>query len=631
MSKIAAFLLLSFLFKMLNIALLSRILQKYFDSVLESFLSAWLILQTALYFWMLVFSLPKEITQASMWGFLAVSFFITAGFYCLSQVKIPVFKLSSDETDSYFSKPAITAIVLGVLVFIFLFYRSLFFFDNTWDALTYELTRIFFYAHYQTLFVIQPTQALNIFANEWNGELNALFYVLVTANSQASSFGNVEIWFFSFLCFAYVLGEFGVPNKFKLLFGWAVATAPALLGLAMTTKGDLLSIATFVLGFVFLLKSFIKKCNPVYLIVTVLALGMSSGAKISVVPEVGLLLIFLFCHYFKISKETCLHKIMFSIGCFTLACINNSRYVVNIFAYHSPFKHMESTSLTFEHVIGNAEGIFISIFNLHHKIMDNYVLSESLYLVTLMFFLWLLYVVICYYRIHKINMKNQLSTSISKKIERHEFWLAVILMIIGLFILMISIKWQPWSFRYFLAWVILAMLMIVGYSCKYVTFKSKSISIIISFIVICGFINLEMVSKRAVDAFPVSLYRAQNQSQIERETEILGNMFEQIAIKIPGFLNPKKNILILNEPDSMVSPFFGKNYSNSITLVNSDNMLLDKLQKKKYDFVIFTGHPLVLSPLANSQVLKKLGYVMAFSKEDLISIYASITPDKTSK
>ena len=131
MSNFAAILLFAFLFKLLNIGLLAVILRRNFDSIVESILSSWVIIQTAMYGWMALVSFSHLLNQPSIWLFLIISFAVLNVIYFFSAKTRPVFELSQDEIATYFSKPAILALILSVILFFGLFYRSLYFLDNT--------------------------------------------------------------------------------------------------------------------------------------------------------------------------------------------------------------------------------------------------------------------------------------------------------------------------------------------------------------------------------------------------------------------------------------------------------------------------------------------------------------------
>jgi hypothetical protein len=171
-----------------------------------------------------------------------------------------------------------------------LFYRSHYFFDTTWDGMVYELPRIAFWTHFKSVFVLQATEEVSLFANEWNGELNALYYSLLTANDQAISFGNVEVWGIGVLVFTWLARLSGITRELALPLGLYIASTPVLLGLSTVAKGDLLACISFALAIGFIIQLLKNPSSKLLLILSASSLGLSVGSKIVVLVSVVTLL-----------------------------------------------------------------------------------------------------------------------------------------------------------------------------------------------------------------------------------------------------------------------------------------------------------------------------------------------------
>ncbi|HHF0527478.1 TPA: hypothetical protein ACTTVN_000279 [Legionella anisa] len=497
----------------------------------------------------------------------------------------PQLKLSNYKL--LMSTNGLIAIVGAVTIFLILTYRSLYYYDNTWDAITYGLTRIEFYAHYHTLFVSQPTQAINIFSNEWNGELNSLFYLLCVGNEQASSFGNVEIWLLSFLGYSWLSGLFGIPARFRFFSGLLLTSTPVILGLTATIKGDLLAVTCFAIGLGFTFRALAKEDsqnNSLNLLFAYASFGLAMGAKIIVLPFVGLTLSLLFfIVIFLPNKKS--NWLIFLGGIFLFG-IANSRYFLNYFVFGDFFKHLESPAPSFNNIIGNLNGIIksgSSISFLFSPPKKYYVLKYGLGFLAVPIALWFIY---------SLWLKStRIETPKKLHLQNYRYWIVIFFMGIGFSYLLINLPWRPWSFRYFAPYLLVLVTFIIAWPFRFKTSNYHRNRLLVICTVVIIMANCIFTFLQAGEMFPVPYTTAKNQSEMERKVALHPALWTNLNnnLKEANLANMHhSNILLFNKIGSAVLPFFGEKHQNNIELVDSLRSFIEKASAKKYSLAVIT-------------------------------------------
>jgi len=263
---LAAPALLMLVVKMAVVTSVARGASRFAEDRLASWLMAWVIVHAAMIGIMLCLSAVHALSQAAVWA------------VALSSASISIARLGIRQP--------IPALRIGSVLFaalaVFMLFRAAFFQEFTLDAQTYGLSRLGLWMNYQTILVHMPTEQVNIFSNEWNGELNALLYGLAAGNIQGFMFGNVEVLLVVFLSVVWLARLLGASEGWSCLVALALATSPACLGLAGTFKGDLLAVAAVVMAAGWAV-TFVRSPRPVFLALAIGCCSLAVGAKITAV------------------------------------------------------------------------------------------------------------------------------------------------------------------------------------------------------------------------------------------------------------------------------------------------------------------------------------------------------------
>lgn len=576
MSQFSAILILTFFLKLLTIGLGARlIIQKYAD-LLGSVLGGWLLSQCFYIVWMLFLSAFSELSTLGIWlgiGLLPILFVV------FEAKKQPVTIRFSDYKQ-FLSPSGFTALAGAIIIFFVLTYRSFYFYDNTWDALTYGLTRIAFYAHYHSFLVIQPTQAVNIFSNEWNGELNGLFYLLATANAQAISFGNVEIWLVGFLGFSWFCGLLTVPARLRLLCGLALGSVPALLGLSMTVKGDLLAIVALTISLSYTYRVLVEEPpNPWNFLLALAALGLACGAKVVILPYVSLAVVLLLLNGFFIKKL----KGSILIGGIVLFCVGNLRYILNLFAYGDFFKHLETTDFSWLNALKNIKGITMAGTIFPKLFVDYGTLGYG--------FGFLALPLLCFSLIAFIA-KIYFPQSAVKKRCSSSFILLLSLLGINFCFLLFAFPWYPWSFRYFAPILLPGAALLLAWALSHLQpffsayRQARQIGFFLMMMLVLA--NTCAVFLPLGEGYPVPFRVAMQQTEMQRKGAHHPYLWDDLT-KIQFEKIHGAKILLLNSVNSLTLPFFGEKHQNHVEFVDSLEQLQEKIQHQEYTMIIISS------------------------------------------
>ena len=242
------------------------------------------------------------------------------------------------------------------IVFLMMYLRSLFLTDYTTDAQVYGLPRLAIWLNRGSVLVHMSTVHLNLFVNEWNAELNSLAYALASGAYLGFAFGNLEFLFILFVTIYWLARLLGAPLFWALSLSAALGSAPVMLGLASTVKGDLLACIAFLMVLGWLIK--IRQGeSPLFAIgMLLLSATLAVGSKISVIPAVMALSVFAVVLIRRsYLREFWLVPALTKLGLFFGLMVFTSRFWVNWVVYGNPLKRVdgEQARFSFTHIIGN--------------------------------------------------------------------------------------------------------------------------------------------------------------------------------------------------------------------------------------------------------------------------------------
>jgi len=637
MSQLAASIFLIFLLKNTCVVLLAISLRAKFKTFLESVLASWCFVQTVIYGQMLILAAFSLLTTYYIWlstlGLLGIICVITTIIH--NNHKSVIFKRI--DVAEFITKQSLIPLAGIIIVFVYYCWHSLYFYDTSADALSYGLTRIQLYAHYHTLFINQPTISFNIFSNEWNGELSALYYVLATDNLQAATFANAEIWLLLSLSFCYFAEIFKVPARFRVLFGFAFASAPVFLGLAMLVKGDLLSIAAFLLGGCYILRMYSDRYNAFCFFAAMTAFSISGGAKLTTIVSVGLFIFFAFYKFILSSRLNIHRKISFSLLVILFVMINNSRYVANLFVYKNTFKHVEPAHFNIGNVFKNFVHIIINTADLLYATIP----FPAFFFVISPGFLWLLpmilssFAITCFF-IFKRKSFEPLQLVIFRKLTIMQMIFLASAFFIGLIVLMSSQSWYITSYRYFVSWIVFLLAILTVTSSKY--WRKINSTLIFSGWIFFSSWNYFTAFTPMGEQLSVPYYAAIPKNGQQRLMVNIPHYSEQIGMFADSVPRDAK-ILVLNGLGKIVSPFFGSNYRNNIYLIGTPDgphagldfslaMLISavKEQSNTYDYIVLTGVDNFTDEIHQSLKIKLdlFGYKETLINKDIAAQYVYI-------
>ena len=230
-------LLLKMILALLVFCLIKR---KYDGHLIYSF--SWLFSYALIISGMIVLSFFKALYDTSLILYLLIIIFILLLInFSRSNSLIGNHKVDLKKSIKGLCFNLLPLIVLCTF-FIFLVIRNLNYFDTTDDALTQGMTKLAFIQQHATLFAYYDSWTINIFSNEWLGELNGLFYLILTGDDRMVLMGNTEIFLFIIICLLGLIKTFHYKGNQIILLISYFSTLPVITGLAMTLKTDLISI-----------------------------------------------------------------------------------------------------------------------------------------------------------------------------------------------------------------------------------------------------------------------------------------------------------------------------------------------------------------------------------------------------
>jgi hypothetical protein len=574
--SIATFYLVFKLCFSLNIAKIIK-LQLKLDNY-SSLIAGWLLVQILQY--AIIFTLSFfELMNHTYFKIVVVLLFIYIAIK--SKNYLPLLKINIEPKVKFWLYIALVLIAIMWL-------RAIFLFDFTWDAQTYEIPRILLWIQNRSVFISMPTPQLNIFVNEWNSELNALAYELVSNNYLGMSFGNLEIFIVTMVVIVWILKLFKVSNYYAILLSIVLSSAPVIIGLATTVKGDLLAITSYLIAFGWLFLA-IQKKSTTAIIFFYISICLSLGSKITnILPLLAIFLIALI--YFKkqyINKSIYL-KLLLLVGCITFLM----RFILNLIIYNNPLKRIsvESTNFNITNIYENTSLIINKIFILHNE-NEMWALSANEGASIYFLFFTLLIIVIQ----SRVLFYRQLILVFKKtNIKSKNNWLIIFLIILVLSLIITTGLTQayPWSFRYFTPGITLIAVIFIAITYRYLQIYKNFCLSISSLALLTIVINIYLILKPG-EIFPTGNINSlineikSSDTSLKRVHLFVKGPYQNSAVEILKLDEYKSSkILIFNDVDTSITPFFGSKAQNKVSLVDSIDDLLKNSSDKEWDAIV---------------------------------------------
>lgn len=230
--------------------------------------------------------------------------------------------------------PKVTTL-LAVGALLLALYRASFFFDTTYDSLTYSLPRLAFYAQEHSIFFLSGLPDLRIDANERNGELAFLHQLLLTGDIRWLALGGVICWLTTLATLLFLLRAFELEPAAAGAIGVLVASSPIVFGLSAVTKGDLFSAAYLTAAMSWLLGRLRGDLSPARLWLFWAALCLAVTCKLTAAFAAAGAGGFFAWDFLR--RRTPWHPgAIFFIA--ATACLTFSKAIQNIIVYHHPFQ-----------------------------------------------------------------------------------------------------------------------------------------------------------------------------------------------------------------------------------------------------------------------------------------------------
>ena len=161
----------------------------------------------------------------------------------------------------------------------------------------------------------------------------------------------------------------------------------------------------------------------------------------------------------------------------------------------------------------------------------------------------------------------------------------------GFLILLFSLSWEPWSYRYFAPWIMIGLLLLFTYTSYHLRTKYYFLLILPCLFLII--FNVMLSCYPFSEGRPVSFITAFNQSQMQRKLALHPDMYNG-AGKLVSILPFGHNlsILIVNQINAATYPFFGDNHQNQVQLADSVQTFSGDILTHRYDLIVFSGQDL---------------------------------------
>ena len=483
-----------------------------------------------------------------------------------------------------------------LLLSVYMIGHNILFFDSTWDAHTYQVARIELFVQKESLFVNMKSDSINIFSNEWNGELNAIFYAILCGTNQGMFLANAENFIYSLLVVYWFCIKIGITESITRLTMILYCSMPQVIFLAMVVKGDFVAIPFF-LAAVIWLKDYIET-RSIYALFFLIAGGsLAAGSKISMVPFAGLCFVSVAVFIVIENKGKLIHILQYLTGIWKMlltgiicAFVGCSRYFLNFLFYGEFFKRVdlenEKIGISWQYITTSMTEMVKTLI-----CFDNMITHEGnvdainldMGVAGCVFALFFLPTVM----IWVFKCKNIYGKRNSKQIY---MWFPIAG---SLLFFMSSTIWLPWSFRYYMPWVltlffywVLMLQDIFFFFFHLVTKLAVSTGVWLGII---GVVSTIVMTMKYGEVTHSTWREAKQKSMIEREYGFHPYLLESYdgSPDIYDFFDQMKSgkkILICNAVNTAITYLFGEDNSNDVTFCIPEEVFI-KLAEEEYDVV----------------------------------------------
>lgn len=588
---------MGFLIKFVLMVICASIFYRNRRQIAESLVCGWLIVYSGMIAMMLALSCFEAMNRICIYGGGILSIVVMILYCrCVDKKCLRTFILDIWNNLRYANTITYIAICGFLLLSAYIIGHNSLFFDGTWDAHTYELPRIELFVQKETLFVNMRSEAINIFSNEWNGELNAAFYAILCGTNQGMFLANAENFIYSLLAVYWFCRKIGINKNYTFGAMLGYCGMPAVVFLAMVVKGDFVTVPFFLTAVAWL-KDYIESKQGFSFFFLMTAGGLAAGSKISMVPFLGLSAFsaaahlaienrsnpkMIFSHIAGIWKE-----LSFGIICAIITC---ARYVVNFVFMGNFFARVEKLKMTWEH-------LKVSVVELLRQLIESddmftgespvWALNKDMGIVGSIFVLLFLPTAVAWV-FKRLKEKRAIC----------KFFFIGFPIMGSLLALLAGTAWMPWSFRYILPQILffffcwISMLQEV-LSDIHGIFANIAVSAGM-WLMIINMASTIVLTTRFGEATHSSWTEARPKTMIAREYGFHYPLLESPE-GLPDIydffdqIRAGKKVLICNGVDTAVSYLFGEDNSNDVTFCVPEE-LPSMLAEEEWDVVsVFDG------------------------------------------
>ena len=565
---------------------LAMLLEKRLGDSLASWLSAWITIQVLTISAMLIVSTSNALTTKFAWMWLIGIAGVSAVMRLLAGDGTP--KLPRIDTPSF-----VFLVLVAVMAL-----RSFLMFDYTLDAFAYGYPRLAIWMNYGTLLVQMGTIQINIFSNEWNGELNGLLYGLSSGNIQGFGFGNVEVMAILFLSAKWFASLLSARSLQSSAIALVIGSSPAVLGLASTTKGDLLAIAGVLLTAAFTLKAIRAQQPYLFIAMAISSAGLSIGSKLASAPFSIFVLTALSLTLAKpLHLRPIIRALCVGIGFAGIFC---SRFFVNLFAFGDALTRAggESTEFGIPTFLGNLGLVARRLWTgAESPPFEVWALSAGFGTATVFT------IVVMGLNWQGIRKRTPLENRV-----------ILLLALIALATCSALIPYRPWSFRYLLPAVVVIAIGLVTLSTERWARLTAALSIL------GAFVNLgsatrpgEIIPPAAAIPFEQHFRNFGSVTSIERAMMFHPGTYQAYRVNELCLDTPRGiTIATLNSINTFYFPFLGSYAQNQLILTKDLDELVKMTAKSKPDLVSVTRGS---SEVEANDALSRVGYVQYARQE----------------
>jgi hypothetical protein len=571
-------LLLAACAKILLVLPVAILLRRTCTGQLESVLAAWLVVQTATIGVMLALSVISELTPNVFRSMVLLSLLLLSLAMYLHDIRFRSF--TAMRFLPSINPASIFALISMFCCFAAVFVHGVYFYDTTDDALYYGLSRIAYWYQHHSLLAFDQTDAVHLFAFEWNGELNGLFYFLLTGSDRSISLGNLEFLIVLALALIFLLKSFSVDGTSSLAIAFLFLLVPASFVLSMTVKGDLAAELGSLLGLAWTIRSLSQEKQRAASLWSITAFSWAAGAKITALP---------LCFPLILLHSVMLLRARVGVTFWATAAgfvgLNLARKLINVLQFGSLLSDLSASErpvLTVDHFLTNARGLLSSLFYRGVEPNQYFALFHDFG------FIGIISVAMA------IAALAQAQAWPIPFARNNALRSAIVLVIFfgSLIFVMAGLPWFTWSSRYFLPWVIPALLIpfTVVFAGPDASAGSRREMAQVG-LVLLGLLHFYVVFRPSEITPGISLRAAFSRALVSTDMERkLAARASNIEI-FSKYLTPANGrrplrILVLTGPGTILFPLWGNNAHNTVEFAASDELLKQAMAKRLYDLVV---------------------------------------------